>query len=158
MRKRLVGILSAAVMISSMFMMTASAAEDHMIKATGKFTKLDKNGTAFIGYNINGFDAYPYKFVAGDKLEYEVYLETEMSGLGHLEIQGSKLQSTDAEGNEVHDWKYLRMTGVSDQDGLEYHPATDLSAVAYKQWYKRTIEIPASFERRHIQACSTRTS
>jgi len=150
--KKFVSIVFALTLIMSMCI-NVFAQTQHSIKVTGGFTKLDGNQTAYIGYNINGYDAYLYKFEPGDVLVYEVMLETNMGGIGHLEIQGSKLMSTDSDDNEVHDWKFLRSTGVSDQNGINMHPESNLTEFAYKKWYQRKIEIPATFvgySTRHI--------
>ena len=152
--KKITSLILVLVLILAMYAIPTFAAPDSSacIKVTATYQKYT-GGISFAGYNINGYDAYAYKFVAGDRFEYEVYLETKAPGIGYVEIQGSKLKSVDADGIEVHDWKYLRATGVKDSEGIDCHPANDLTELAFQKWYKRSISIPKSFEgylTRHI--------
>ena len=145
--KRLICILATIAMMATILAATVFAAPDSSpcIKVTATFEQYT-GGICYAGYNINGYDAYNYKFVAGDKIEYEVYLETKAPGLGYLEIQASKVKSVDADGNEVADWKTFRSCVAQDTDGNDCHPGTDLTAVAYQKWYKRTYIVPKTFE------------
>lgn len=152
--KRITSLFCLIGLVLTMYAIPVFAAPDTnaCIKVTATYQKYS-GGLSFAGYNINGYDAYNYKFIAGDKFEYEVYLETEAVGLGYIDIQASKLKSVDADGLELHDWKQLRATGVKDSEEIDCHPANDLIEVAYKKWYKRSIAIPKSFEgymTRHI--------
>lgn len=152
--KKITSLFLVMGLILAMYAIPTLAAPDSSpcIKVTATYQKYT-GGISYAGYNINGYDAYNYKFVAGDRFEYEVYLETNAPGIGYVEIQGSKLMSTDADGNEVHDWKSFRATGAKDGEGIDCHPASDLTELAFQKWYKRSTIIPKSFEgymTRHI--------
>lgn len=152
MSKRFLSLILVAIISMMIAVGSVSASEitdttkDHLIEVTGKFEEASTTGGTYIGYNINGYDAYPYTFEQGDVLEYEVYLETATPGIGHVEIQGSRLNHVDDEGLEHHDWQFLRMVCNADAERVPYSANADLTSVAYKQWYKRSVPIPKAFE------------
>lgn len=74
------------------------------------------------------------KLVAGDYIEYRVYLTANKVGLGGIDIyctDGSKFrdQGTTA-------WK--------DQNGIWGHPSADLRSVAFEKWYWRRLPVPTA--------------
>ncbi len=69
---------------------------------------------------------------AGDVLEYDTYLTSNIYGTGGFEMYNS-------------DGSYYRDTpGWADQNGIGGHPGSDLTAFAYNQWYHRQLPLPAS--------------
>lgn len=85
--------------------------------ASGGHTFLDLTGVS------------DYTLQSGDKLEYTVM----WTGTGNF--VGVDLETA------TH---ALRNESATDQNGLNAHPATDISAYAYKSDYKRSISIPVS--------------
>lgn len=68
-------------------------------------------------------------WTAGDTVEYDVYLDTNISGLGGIEIY-----NTDA--------TFFRGSGWTDQNGITGHPAGDISAQAFQARYTRVLAVP----------------
>ncbi len=69
-----------------------------------------------------------YTPVQGDYLEYDVYLEDNADGIGGLDVSDSM--------------GYWRDLAMLDQNGLGFHPATDISSKAYHTWYHRRFAVP----------------
>lgn len=69
-------------------------------------------------------------WAAGDTVEYDVYLNTNIAGLGGIEIY-----NTDA--------TFFRGSGWTDQNGIAGHPAGDISAQAFQMRYSRILTVPA---------------
>lgn len=147
MFKKIILLFVAVFVLLSAFTINILAADEigTAIKCTYTYTSLVQGVTGG-GYNINGYDAYPYVFQKGDKIEYEVYLENNTPGLGFLEVSGFKQSGVDADGLIVGTWKNLRDFTGMDTDGTIMHPDNDLSTFAYKKWYKRTMIIPVGFD------------
>lgn len=73
-----------------------------------------------------------YTFQTGDYLEYDVYLNDKVAGMGALEVYVGGLGMRD-------------FPEFVDQNGLKGHPNTDISAMAYKKWYHRKLPVPKVF-------------
>lgn len=74
-----------------------------------------------------------HTWVAGDKIEYDVYLDTDIDGIGGIDIyntSGSPLSFRD-------------VAGWTDQNGISGHPSADISSFAFQQWYHRIFTVPA---------------
>jgi len=82
---------------------------------------------SFCYVNMDNVPQYLVKF--GDVLEYDV----------RWFIPSSQIAVDLATAGGVT----LRASGTVDQSGLSVHPATDLNAVAFNQWYRRTISLSA---------------
>lgn len=127
-----------------------AASPEKALKCTINFLKQPlKDEPIFGGVSLNGYDFYNYKFQKGDLIEYEVYLETKIAGIGYLDVQNSKIVSVDADNYETHDWCFLRpgkehpdQPQILDESGMNYDRNIDLAGVAYKKWYKRVVKIP----------------
>ncbi len=66
----------------------------------------------------------------GDCLEYDVYVNNSSPGIGGIEVYNT-------------DGSYWRDSpGWVDQNGLEGHPARDLTSRAYRRWYHRKLPVP----------------
>ena len=86
-----------------------------------------------------GISKEPYVFQEGDVISYDVYLSTDASGIGGVEVYCT--------GNGTNDFKFrehLQAGEWTDQDGLSGIPSTDISSKAYGKWYHRELPIPAS--------------
>ncbi|MHC4663132.1 MAG: DUF2341 domain-containing protein [Planctomycetota bacterium] len=75
----------------------------------------------------------------GDYLEYDIYWTS----------------STDqiAFDYTTSDAFTLRASGATDQNALDAHPGTDLSAYALNSWYHRKIAIPAAHDGKTVRYC-----
>lgn len=89
------------------------------------------DGTANNHYLYRSFSNRPYTFQAGDYIEYDTQLENYSSGLGGIDIQTA-------------DNLNFRDSGWTDQNGISGHPASDVSSLAYKDWYHRKLAVPAA--------------
>jgi len=87
---------------------------------------------SFCYVNMDNVPQYLVKF--GDVLEYDV----------RWFIPSSQIAVDLATAGGVT----LRASGTVDQSGLSVHPATDLNAVAFNQWYRRTISPRSGWRRR----------
>ena len=68
---------------------------------------------------------------AGDYVEYDVYINNNVAGLGGIEIV-----NTDG-------WSWRALPGWADQNGLGGHPGADIAPRAYHKWYHRKLAVPA---------------
>jgi hypothetical protein len=67
---------------------------------------------------------------AGDVIEYDVYLHSNRSGVGGIDVA-------------TRDGVYFReMSGWIDEKGIWGHPAADISAYAFGRWYHRKLAVP----------------
>lgn len=78
------------------------------------------------GYIYANIPFTSYTIQAGDYLEYSIYLPNNTPALG-TDIQFSNGD--------------LRDAGIVDQNGVNVHPATDLSPYASGKWYHRKMPI-----------------
>ena len=141
--KKVSFIVLFAVIFSAFFTvfnLTVSADDDTKanpsgayIKYTVNITKKD-NGAADWGlaYNFFNIKKIDYVIEEGDVIEYDVYINTDEAGWGHIDANTST-------GN-------LRDTGASDSDGNGIHTGQDLSGSAYGddpfgEWYHRKLEV-----------------
>jgi hypothetical protein len=110
----------------------------------------DSNGTASASSTLvsdylritftmtqTGGNGYLYAFIpttaytvqSGDFLEYDIFLESNQPAIG----------------TDVHFANgALRDAGITDQNGVSVHPATDLRSQAFNKWYRRRIPITTS--------------
>lgn len=124
--------------------------EEYALKCTVEYMWNPEEGEPiFGGLSINGYDFFNVEFDPGDVIEYEVYLEDKIPGLGNLDVQLSKLTHMDEDGYETHDWRMLRPHGehmdqeiIQDEAGIDMVQTADLTEVAYKTWYKRRVTVP----------------
>ena len=93
----------------------------------------------FTSQNIAGGNAYTYwktlddatMLSTGDILEYDVYLETNVAGIGGIDLRFT-------------DNTYARdVPGWIDQNGISCHPNRDLTSYAYGKWFHRACKIPS---------------
>ena len=83
-------------------------------------------------YDYFKFSNAARTFQSGDYIEYDVYLHSNDVGVGGIDIK-------------VTTGAYFRdLAGWVDQNGIGGHPAADLRARAYGQWYHRKLPVPAS--------------
>lgn len=75
---------------------------------------------------------------AGDVVEYDVFLPTNTTGTGGIDIRNT-------------DGTRFQESGWVDQNGLMGHPTADLRARAYNTWYHRTLTVPASMAGKTIK-------
>ncbi len=89
----------------------------------------DKPADAPIAFAFATIAEPNFKIQDGDLLEYDVYLSTDMSGLGAIDgmLDG---------GRTMRD-----SFNMTDTTGLRVHPNADLSDVATGKWYHRTIRL-----------------
>ncbi|MGE5549880.1 MAG: hypothetical protein ACM3ZC_05025 [Bacteroidota bacterium] len=76
-----------------------------------------------------------YTFQAGDTIEYDVYLDTNIGGLGGIEIYTMSVNPLDT---------FRGQAGWADQCGIGGHPNKNLTTRAYQQWYHRVLPVPAT--------------
>lgn len=67
-------------------------------------------------------------WAAGDTVEYGVYLDTNIAGLGGIEIYNTDLT-------------FFRSSGWVDQNVVTGHPGGDISAQAFQTWYTRILTV-----------------
>lgn len=96
----------------------------------------DANTDTTVKYHYHIFSREAVVFAEGDKLQYEVYLDSKSEGLGSIEIWVSGADPDCF--RDIASWK--------DQNGVKGHPNADLTEFAYKKWYTRTLPVPASMD------------
>ncbi|MFD0711467.1 glycosyl hydrolase family 28-related protein [Paenibacillus sp. GCM10027626] len=74
----------------------------------------------------------PYTFQAGDYIEYDVKLFSNIGDAGGIEIYTMS-------GTPFRD-----LSGWRDQNGIVGHPERDLSGYAYNKWFHRKLQVPPS--------------
>ncbi|MDO8587904.1 MAG: DUF5010 domain-containing protein [Armatimonadota bacterium] len=83
-------------------------------------------------YSYWRFSSAARAIQTGDCLEYDVYLNSNVPGLGGIDIRNTDLT-------------YWRdSAGWADQNGIGGHPGQDLTSRAYRKWYHRTLPVPAA--------------
>lgn len=89
---------------------------------------IQKNATDTLSYYFLTIANIDYTIEAGDVLEYDVYLASNLHGIGHVET-----------GLPNSTW--MRDYGIEDTDGYNCHPMGDLRSRAYGQVYHRNMLI-----------------
>ncbi len=89
---------------------------------------IDKAADATLSYFFLTIANIDYTIEAGDVLEYDVYLASNLHGIGHVET-----------GLPNSTW--MRDYGIEDTDGYNCHPMGDLRSRAYGQVYHRNMLI-----------------
>lgn len=131
--RKIICLVLCLLLIFAVGTTTALAASGDAIKLTGT---TDSNADATVKYHYHIFAREPVAFAKGDKLEYEVYLDSNSAGLGSIEIWVSGADPDCF--RDIASWK--------DQNDIKGHPNADISAYAYKKWYKRTLPVPDSMD------------
>jgi Endopolygalacturonase len=90
------------------------------------------DGTSGNHFLYQQFSNTSYTFQSGDYIEYDVKTDNYILGTGGIDIYVSDTES------------FRDLTGWTDQNGINGHPAGDLSIYAYKSWYHRKLAVPAS--------------
>jgi LPXTG-motif cell wall-anchored protein len=75
-----------------------------------------------------------YTFVAGDKIEYDVYLDSSNSGMGGLDVlflDNTRLAQ-------------IAGTDYADQNKLSGNPKTNIAPYAAGRWYHRILTVPTA--------------
>lgn len=121
MRVKLLIIICIAALLC--FCCSLYAADNSVIR----YRVESKGGPASAYWTFS--DAY-HIFKPGDLLEYDVYLMSESAGVGGIDI------------TTRHSMR-LRDFHPKDGKGIAADPKADLSPVAYKKWYHRSIKIPS---------------
>lgn len=75
-----------------------------------------------------------HTWVAGDKVEYDVYIDTNIAGLGGIDIYNTA-------GSPLY---FRGVAGWVDQNGISGHPSANISSFAFQNWYHRIFTVPAS--------------
>jgi hypothetical protein len=102
----------------------SSVAISDYIKVTYTMTQTGGNG-----YLYAFIPTEAYTVQTGDFLEYDIFLESNQPQIG----------------TDVHFANgALRDAGVTDQNGINVHPSTDLRPYANNQWYRRRMPITNS--------------
>ncbi|MCD9026191.1 discoidin domain-containing protein [Cohnella silvisoli] len=89
------------------------------------------DGTVNNHYLYRSFSNQAYTFQTGDYIEYDTQLENYSAGLGGIDVT-----TTDSFNFRDVVW--------TDQNGIYGHPTSDISSLAYKDWYHRKLAVPAS--------------
>lgn len=113
---------------------STTAIEGDALKLT---LNINKDNLADISYLFLNIASLNYEVQEGDVLEYDVKLDQDMHGIGHIDAML-------AEGG------YIRDCGVIDNSGMNCHPMGDLSPYAMGVSYHRSMYIGDS-------ACSGKT-
>ncbi len=90
---------------------------------------------SFLYVDLQGVTDYVVQ--AGDVLEYDIHLQDSLPKIG-IDLICSDVSA-------------LRSSGAVDQNGLSCNPQTDIDAHAYRQWYHRSIALPAGWTGKTIQ-------
>lgn len=73
-------------------------------------------------------------WAAGDTVEYDIYIDTNIAGIGGIEIYNTT-------GSPLY---FRGVAGWADQNGISGHPGSDISSLAFQQWYHRILTVPAA--------------
>lgn len=101
-------------------------------------------------YNVSLFGAEftDYVLQAGDVLSYDVNMNAAMTGVGMLDMQVVKAEGDAYHGSWLRDIEAARYnagSSLTDNYGINYSAAADISRIAVGTWATRSVEIPSEF-------------
>lgn len=76
-----------------------------------------------------------YTVQSGDYVEYDVYAQSNRTGVGGVDVYSKRNGTTYA-------WR--DQAGWADQNGITGHPGADLRSRAYNKWYHRKLAVPSA--------------
>lgn len=123
--KRLWLILPSILLLGLLFSVEAFAAVDTMRLSvyTNGSTQDDK-------YIYQKISTTTYSVMAGDKIEYDVYISSAVSGLGSIDI----FNTDGTAWSSQNDFK--------DQNNIRGTATENISTYAYGKWYHRVLDVP----------------
>jgi len=107
---------------------TGGAASGDVIK----FAPTSSSSASGNSYIYQTFATGAQAIVSGDCIEYDVYLDDNVTGIGGIDIG-------DTDGTYWRD-----ESGWKDQNNITGHPNNDLRTYAYHTWYHRKLAVPAT--------------
>lgn len=124
--------VNVTVTVSGNPIIREHAANSPALRLTASFPAVDGHGHAYISIWQG-----EWKVAAGQWLEYQVFMAS-----GNPAFQAS-VDMASADGTTLRDVKAADGSRAVDQNKLNAHPASDLSAFARDKWYHRQISLDA---------------